>query len=184
MLARRLGDPAIPAGAEPAVLRLDDPDLGKPLAHDVDGPVGRAVVDDDGLGAGDALEAPLDPRQRVVGHDDAGGARVSHARAAGGEPPRNPSQSRIAAPGSASAVVTRKKRKPAANAWSGRDADAAEEADEERLAHREPVERERDEQDEEEERPHHVVDPRAELDPDGLAGRPDRRGSAPPGSRS
>ena len=69
--------------------------------------------------------------------------------------------------------MTRKKRKPGGERLVGVDADAAEEADEERLADREPVERERDEQHEEEERAHHVVDPRPELDPDGLRGGPD-----------
>src|SRR6187455_2591506 len=57
------------------------------------------------------------------------------------------------------------------------DADVAEEADEERLPDGEAVERERDEQDEEEERPHHVVDPRRELDPHRAGGRPDRENS-------
>src|SRR5881409_1281576 len=56
----------------------------------------------------------------------------------------------------------------------GGDADAAEEADEERLAHGEAVERERHEQDEEEERSHHVVDPRTELDADRPRRSPDR----------
>src|SRR5512132_567066 len=48
-----------------------------------------------------------------------------------------------------------------------------EEADEERLPHREPVDRERDQHHEEEERPHHVVRPRREVDPDRLAAEPD-----------
>ena len=53
-----------------------------------------------------------------MGDDDATRERPSpmlepRARAAA-----EPSQSRIPAPGRASAVVTRKKRKPAANAWS------------------------------------------------------------------
>src|SRR5205809_4628842 len=47
-----------------------------------------------------------------------------------------------------------------------------EEADEERLAHREPVDRERDEHHEEEQRSHHVVRPRREVDPDRLAAEP------------
>src|SRR5574340_939243 len=53
-------------------------------------------------------------------------------------------------------------------------AEAAEEADEERLADGDPVQREGYEHDEEEERPHHVVDADAELDPHGLRTRPDR----------
>ena len=44
-----------------------------------------------------------------------------------------------------------------ANAGVGVDAELAEEADEERLAHAEPVDRERDEHDEEEQRPEHDV---------------------------
>src|SRR5690348_18405738 len=40
------------------------------------------------------------------------------------------------------------------------DAEIAEEADEERLPHSEPVDGERDEQDEKEQRTHHVVGPR------------------------
>src|SRR5215204_5479827 len=57
----------------------------------------------------------------------------------------------------------------------GGHAELTEEADEERLAHGEPVQRERDEQDEEEERPHDVVDERREIDPDRLGGGPDRQ---------
>src|SRR5262245_30857756 len=52
-------------------------------------------------------------------------------------------------------------------------AHAAEEADEERLPHRQPVQRERDEHDEEEKRPEDVVDARVELDPDRLRRGPD-----------
>ena len=150
----------------------------------VDRPVGGAVVDDDRPDARDAREALLDPRQGVVGDDDAGDARRRQPCSSRGRaPPRNPSQSRIAAPGSASATVTRKKRKPGRERLVGGDADAAEEADEERLAHGEAVERERDQQDEEEERAHHVVDARPELDPDRLPRRPDRRAPERPGSR-
>src|SRR5215210_5091373 len=56
----------------------------------------------------------------------------------------------------------------------GVDADVAEEADEEGLPHGEAVERERHEQDEEEDRSHHVVDPGREVDPDRPRRRPDR----------
>ena len=76
----------------------------------------------------------------------------------------------------------------------GRDAEGAEEAHEERFPHRKPVDRERHEHDEEEQRPHHVVGPRREIDPDGLAGAPDREhpdrlhddvsANTPPSSRS
>src|SRR5829696_5497788 len=53
------------------------------------------------------------------------------------------------------------------------DAEVPEEADEERLAHGEAVDRERNEHDQEEERAHHVVGPRREVDPDGLPAEPD-----------
>src|SRR5688500_8261038 len=56
----------------------------------------------------------------------------------------------------------------------GIDADGAEEADEEGLAHRDPVQRDRHEQDQEEERAHHVEDARREVDADRARGRPDR----------
>ena len=69
----------VPAGREPEVLLLDHPSLGKELPDDLDGAVVRAVVDDHGLLAANALEALLDPRQRVVGDDD--GARVRHGSA-------------------------------------------------------------------------------------------------------
>src|SRR6266545_956849 len=56
----------------------------------------------------------------------------------------------------------------------GIDADATEEADEERLPYREPVDGEGDEHDEEEQRAHHVVRPWREVDPNRLAAEPDR----------
>ena len=91
VLAARLGDAEVPAGREPAVLRLDDPHRGEPLADERDRPVARAVVDDDRVERRDALEALLDPRQRVVGDDDAGEApRVSHAPREPGRPRRAP----------------------------------------------------------------------------------------------
>ena len=98
--------------------------------------------------------------------------------------PRKPSQPRITAPGSASAIVTTKNRKPVANAASALDAELAEEADEERLAHGEPVDRERDEHDEEEQRPHHVVRraARGRRRPPSRSARSPAR--APPGSRA
>ena len=64
--------------------------------------------------------------------------------------------------------------KPVANASSALDAEPAEEADEERLAHGEAVDRERHEHDEEEQRPEHDVGPDREVDPDRPARRPDR----------
>ena len=62
---------------------------------------------------------------------------------------------------------------PVANASSRVDAEAAEEADEERLADREAVDRERDEHDEEEQRAEHDVGPHREIDADGPGGGPD-----------
>src|SRR6266487_1666801 len=56
----------------------------------------------------------------------------------------------------------------------GVDAELAQEADEERLPDGKPVDGERHEQDEEEQRAHHVVRPRRELDSDRLSGHPDR----------
>src|SRR5215203_828193 len=53
------------------------------------------------------------------------------------------------------------------------DAEVPQEADEERLAHGEAVDRERNQHDQEEERAHHVVGPRREVDPDGLPAEPD-----------
>src|SRR6266536_6321079 len=55
----------------------------------------------------------------------------------------------------------------------GADVQLAEEADEERLAHGEAVDREGHEHDEEEQRAHHVVDARREIDADRLRGQPD-----------
>ena len=112
--ARRGLHAAVPAGREADVLLLDHACLGQLLADDVRAAVGRAVVDDDHLLSAHALEAALDPGERVVRDDD--DARVRHgARSA---PARSPSQSRISPPGSAITTVTRKKRKPAAKAWS------------------------------------------------------------------
>src|SRR3990170_2528871 len=55
------------------------------------------------------------------------------------------------------------------------DADAPEEANEERLPHGEPVQRERHEHDEEQERSEHVIDPRIEVDAHGPRRCPDRQ---------
>ena len=83
VLAGGLRDASVPARRESPVLRLDERDGGEPLADELDRAVARAVVDDDRLEGGDALEALLEPGQRVVGDDDAGEpTRVSHARAA------------------------------------------------------------------------------------------------------
>src|SRR3954452_12749211 len=56
----------------------------------------------------------------------------------------------------------------------GRHAQLAEEADEERLAHADAVDRERHEHDEEEQRPEHDVRQHREVDPDGATRRVDR----------
>ena len=53
---------------------------GKRSRTNADGAVARAVVDDDRLDPAQRVEALLDPRQRVVGDDDGGDARLSHAR--------------------------------------------------------------------------------------------------------
>ena len=83
VLRCRRPDPGVPAGRDAAVLALDDAHAGEPLPDEVDGAVGRAVVDDDRLDAGDAPEALGDPGQRVIRDDHARDARavVSHARA-------------------------------------------------------------------------------------------------------
>ena len=70
------------AGAEAGVPLLDQPRLREAAAHELERPVGRAVVDDDRLVPAHALEAPLQPGQRVVGDDD--DADFSHRGAAAG----------------------------------------------------------------------------------------------------
>ena len=77
------------------------------------------------------------------------------------------------APGSEAAIETAKKRKPAANATSCGTSKRPEEADEERLADAEAVERERHHLHEEEERAEDDVDDRRDVGPDGLAAEPD-----------
>ena len=78
-----LADAAIPARSEPAVLLLDQPNGGKPVTHERDRPVRRAVVHDNGLVARDALEALLEPRQRVVRNDRDGHVAACHECSAG-----------------------------------------------------------------------------------------------------
>ena len=161
------------AAAHAAVLLLDHAHLGEPLAHELERAVGRAVVDDDHVAPAHGLEALLDPRQRVPRDDD--DRDVSHcARAPPARRSKTFSQRITASPGSASRIVITKKRKPHANAGSAVDAEVAEEADEERLAHAEPVDGERDEHDEEEQRPEHDVRQQREMDPDRAAGGVDR----------
>src|SRR2546427_955704 len=106
--ARGAVDAGVPAERESAVLLLDEHDFREAVAHELDGAVGRAVVDHDRLDSAHAREALLEPRQPVVRDDDHGDR--AHRR-------RSPSRMRIATPGSASAIVTMKKRKPVANAW-------------------------------------------------------------------
>src|SRR5258708_5348999 len=109
-------DACVPAGGKATVLLLDELNIGKTLAHERDGAVARAVVDDDRLDVAHARERLLDPRQRVVRHDH--DRRVTHRGTAARGAPRNASHPTIAAPGSESATVTTKNRKPVANARS------------------------------------------------------------------
>ena len=87
----------------------------------------------------------------------------------GPRPPRIDSQSRIAPPGSASATVTRKKRKPAAKAASASTPTLPRKLTKNASRTAKPFSVNGHEQDEEEQRPHHVVDARAEVDPDCAA---------------
>ncbi len=88
--ALRPADAVIPTGSEPAVLGFEQRHVRKAVADELDRAVSRPVVDDDGRDAGKALQAALDPRQRVVGDDDRhdvggrAGTAVTHARPAGG----------------------------------------------------------------------------------------------------
>src|SRR5438270_6640638 len=66
-------------------------------------------------------------------------------------------------------------QEPGREGLVGAHAQPTEEADEERLAHGDPVDRERHQQDEEEQRAHHVVGPWREVDPDRLTREPDRQ---------
>src|SRR5512132_4634180 len=81
--AGRLADAAVPARSKPAVLLLNHPNGRKLVTHERDRPVSRAVVDYDGLVARDALEALLDPRQRVVRDDGDGHVVPRHECSAG-----------------------------------------------------------------------------------------------------
>ena len=83
------------------------------------------------------------------------------------------SHARISAPGIAIATVTRKKRNPAAKAASADTPSCPRKLDEERLAHGKPVDRERDEHDEEEQRAHHVVHAGRQVDAHRLGRTPD-----------
>ena len=58
--------------AEAPVLLLDHAHLREALAHELERPVGRAVVDEHGLDPPEALETLLDPGQPVVGDGDGG----------------------------------------------------------------------------------------------------------------
>ena len=75
-------DARVPARAEAAVLDSTSATSGKRSRTKATVPSRRAVVDDDRLRAGEALEALLDPRQRVVRDDDDRDVAVSHARPA------------------------------------------------------------------------------------------------------
>ena len=114
--------------------------VGEALAHELERPVGRAVVDHDRLVAAHRLEAPLDPRQPVVRDDD--DRDVSHRARARGR--RTPSQQMIRKPGQRQHERHHEEEEAARERAVGVDAELAEEADEERLAHGEAVDRERD----------------------------------------
>ena len=160
--------PDVPAGTETTVLRLDHADLREPLANEAR-PCRRASrCRRRASRRRDAREALLDPGQRVVRDDDDRDVLVTHARPAAaclrGRPPRR----MMAPPGSASTTVTRKKRNPAANAWSAPTPRLPRKLTKNASRTASPFKRERDEHDEEEQRPHHVVDAHVEVDPDGL----------------
>ena len=69
-------DAAVPAGGETEIRLLHEPHVGKPLADELDRAVRRPVVDDDRLVLGDAVQAALEPWERVVRHDDDRNRRV------------------------------------------------------------------------------------------------------------
>ena len=101
-----LCDAPVPARCEAAVLGLDDANGREPVPDDGDRVVRGGVVYDDGVDPGDALEASLDPRQRVVrDHDARDGARVlTHAPpvCASRAPPRRGGSARPATRGGSS----------------------------------------------------------------------------------
>ena len=173
----------VPAGAEPEVLLLDDANLREALAHEVDRRrrssrgrrrPSRAARRSPGTARSRAARCTSRRRpRRPLSHPERSAARAAETPRPGSRPPA-----------ARAAIVTRKKRKPVANAASALDAELRQEADEERLAHGEAVDRERDEHDEEEQRPHHVVRPRREVDADRLARRARSRARAPPGRRA
>ena len=77
--AARFAHPAVPAGREAPILLLDEPRFREAIANELERPVRRAVVDDDGLVAAHALETALHVRQRVQRHHDDGHVRAGHA---------------------------------------------------------------------------------------------------------
>ena len=83
-------------------------------------------------------------------------------------------QSRIPAPGDRRRDRDGVEQKAGREGGVGVDAEAAQEGDEERLAHAEAVDRERHHHDEEEQRPEDHVDEQREVEPDRLAAEPDR----------
>ena len=102
------------------------------------------------------------------------GAGYLSSGALGLATPRRLSTPRITAPGSDERDRHDEEQEPAGKRRLLVDPELGQEADEERLADREAVDRERHEDDEEEQRAHHVVGTRRELDPDGTTGHPDR----------
>src|SRR5262249_8968363 len=106
------------AAAHAAVLLLDHARLREALAHELERPVGRAVVDDDHLVTAHRVEAALDPGHRVVGDDDDRDVSGHASGTVAGSRRRVPSHRMITRPGTPSASVITKKMKPVAKAAS------------------------------------------------------------------
>ena len=111
--------------------------------------------------------------RRVPGDDDDRDV-VRQPSATGTGERRNPSQRMITSPGQREQERHQEEDQPGRERGVGVDPEAPEEADEERLADAEAVDRERHEHHEEEERPEHDVRADPDLDPDGPAAGPDR----------
>ena len=87
---------------------------------------------------------------------------------------QRPPTASITPPGSASATVTRKKRNPAANAGSASTPTLPRKLTKNASRTANPLSVNGTSRTRKKQRAHHVVDPRRELDPDRLRGRPDR----------
>ena len=86
---------------------------------------------------GDAVQAALQPGQRVVRHDD--DRDVSHGGRTGSAGRRRLSHARIERAGNRHGDRDEEEEEPGGEGGVGGHAELAEEADEERLAHGEPV---------------------------------------------